>query len=152
MDKGLASKFAKKALTFPKSSRLRGVFNYEQWLQALKLVLKANNLSDYFKNKEKFHQLSPQSQAIAMLLVRESLTAYIASFITWIENPAEAFDYLKSQYSQRDDARRDSLYREFYALKFSAKGPVEDFNSSFNEVLSRLAALGVAISPKETVN
>ena len=59
---------------------------------------------------------------------------------------------MESQYSQRDDARRDSLYKEFHALKLSAKSPVEDFNSSFNEVLSRLAALRVAISPKKTAN
>ena len=87
-----------------------------------------------------------------MLLVKESLTANIASSISWIETPAEALDYLMSQYSQRDDARRDSLYKEFYALKLIAKGLVEDFNSLFNEVLSRLAAFRVIISPKDTAN
>ena len=87
-----------------------------------------------------------------MLLVRESLTANIASSITWIKTPAEAFNYLKSQYSQRDNARRDSFYKEFYTLKFSAKGPVKDFNSFFNKVLSRLAALKVFISFKNTAN
>ena len=115
-------------------------------------MLKANNLDGYFENREKFAELSPQSQAIVMLLVKESLTANIASSISWIETPAEALDYLVSQYSQRDDARRDSLYREFHALKLSAKSPVENFNSSFNEVLSRLAALRVIISPKDTAN
>ena len=152
MEKGLVSEFAKKALTFPESSRLKGVANYEQWLQALKLVLKANNLDGYFEKREMFTSLSPQSQAIAMLLIRESLAAHIASSITWIESPVEALNYLEVQYSQRDDARRDSLYREFHALKLSAKGPVEYFNSNFNELLSRLMALGVRISPKDTAN
>ena len=115
-------------------------------------MLKANNLDGYFEKREMFTSLSPQSQAIAMLLMRESLAARIASSITWIESPVEALNYLEVQYSQRDDARRDSLYREFHALKLSAKGPVEDFNSNFNELLSRLMALGVIFSPKDTAN
>ena len=67
------------------------------------------------------------------------------------QNP-KALEYLESQYSLRDDARRNTLYREFHTLKLSAKRSVEDFNSAFNEVLSRLAALRVDIDPKDTAN
>ena len=87
-----------------------------------------------------------------LLLIRDSVSPQIARSITWIETPSKAFSYIASQYSQRDDALRNSLYRDFHALRLSAKGSVEEFNSLFNELLSRLSALGVIINPKDSAN
>ena len=42
--KGLASELTKKALSFFKSARLKGISNYEQWYKALRLIFKAYNL------------------------------------------------------------------------------------------------------------
>ena len=52
----------------------------------------------------------------------------------------------------QEDALRNSLYKEFHALKFSVKCPVEGFNSAFNELLNRLTVLGVIIDPKDVSN
>ena len=41
IEKGLANELTKKALSFPKSARLKGISNYKQWYKALRLTFKA---------------------------------------------------------------------------------------------------------------
>ena len=149
---GVSSEGSRKALSFPESSQLKGSSNYEQWKQALRLVLRANGLDETMVDTGRFESLSDQNQAMLLLLIRESLAPAIARSITWIETPSKALAYITEQYSQRDDATRNSLYREFHALKIGAKRSIEEFNSGFNEVLSRLTALGVNINSKDAVN
>ena len=48
--KGLASELIKKALSFPKSARLKGISNYKQWYKALRLTFKAYNLEGLFND------------------------------------------------------------------------------------------------------
>ena len=60
IQRGLASELTKKALAFPEAARLRGVSNYEQWLQALKIVLKAYGLEGLVGSSGGFDMLNPQ--------------------------------------------------------------------------------------------
>ena len=152
IEKGLASELTKKALSFPESARLQGVSNYEQWQQALRLTLRAYEFENLLEDPEGFSSHTSQVQAMLLLLIRDSLSPQIANTISWIETPEEAYCYIRRQYSQREDAQRNSLYREFHALKFSAKGNIEGFNSRFNELLSRLTVLRVTIDPKDALN
>ena len=44
IEKGLTNELTKKALSFLKLARLKGISNYEQWYKALKLTFRAYNL------------------------------------------------------------------------------------------------------------
>ena len=48
--KGLTSELIKKALSFLKSARLKGISNYKQWYQALRLIFKVYNLEGLFND------------------------------------------------------------------------------------------------------
>ena len=87
-----------------------------------------------------------------LLLIKESLSPQITASIIWIDSPEKALNYITNQYNHQEDALRNSLYKEFHALKFSAKRPVKGFNNAFNEFLNRLTVLGVIINPKDVSN
>ena len=87
-----------------------------------------------------------------LLLIKESLLPQIAASIIWIDSPEKALSYITNQYSHQENAFRNSLYKEFHALKFSVKCPVEGFNNAFNELLNRLTVLGVIIDLKDVSN
>ena len=70
----------------------------------------------------------------------------------WIDSPEKALSYIINQYSHQEDAFWNSLYKEFHALKLSAKRPVKGFNSAFNEFLNRLTVLRVIINLKDVSN
>ena len=48
--KGLTSELTKKALSFPKLARLKGILNYEQWYKALNLIFRVYNLEGLLNN------------------------------------------------------------------------------------------------------
>ena len=152
IEKGLASKLTKKALSFLKSARLKEISNYEQWYKALRLTFKAYNLEGFLNNINGFSTTNSQIQAMLLLLIRESLSPQITASITWIDSPEKALSYITNQYNHQKDALRNSLYKEFHALKLRAKRPVESFNSAFNEPLNRLTVLRVIINPKDVSN
>ena len=94
---GVSSEGSRKALSFPESSQLKGSSNYEQWKQALRLVLRANGLDETMVDTGRFESLSDQNQAMLLLLIRESLAPAIARSITWIETPSKALAYITEQ-------------------------------------------------------
>ena len=87
-----------------------------------------------------------------LLLIKESLSPQIAASTRWINSPEKALNYITNQYSHQKDALWNSLYKEFHALKLSAKYPVKGFNSAFNELLNRLTVLRVIINLKNVSN
>ena len=70
----------------------------------------------------------------------------------WIDAPEKALSYIINQYNHQENAFRNSLYKEFHALKLNAKRPVKGFNSAFNKLLNRLTVLRVIINPKNISN
>ena len=70
----------------------------------------------------------------------------------WIDSPKKALNYIINQYNHQENALRNSLYKEFHALKLSAKRPVKGFNNAFNELLNRLIVLRVIINLKDVFN
>ena len=70
----------------------------------------------------------------------------------WIDSPEKALSYITNQYNHQENALRNSLYKEFHALKLNAKRLVKGFNSAFNELLNRLTVLRVIINPKDISN
>ena len=55
LKKGLISELIKKALSFPKSARLKGILNYEQWYKTLRLTFKVYNLEGLLNNINSFN-------------------------------------------------------------------------------------------------
>ena len=55
LKKGLTSELIKKALFFPKSARLKGILNYEQWYKALRLIFKVYNLEGFLNDINGFN-------------------------------------------------------------------------------------------------
>ena len=55
IEKGLTSELIKKALSFPKSARLKGISNYEQWYKALRLTFRAYNLESLLNDINGFN-------------------------------------------------------------------------------------------------
>ena len=53
--KGLTNELTKKALSFPKSARLKGISNYKQWYKTLRLTFKAYNLESLLNNINGFN-------------------------------------------------------------------------------------------------
>ena len=53
--KGLTSELTKKASSFPKSARLKGISNYKQWYKALRLTFKAYNLESLLNDINSFN-------------------------------------------------------------------------------------------------
>ena len=149
---GLTSELTKKALSFPESARLKGISNYKQWYKALRLTFRAYNLEDLLNDINGFSTQNSQIQAMLLLLIKESLSPQITASITWIDSPKKALSYITNQYNHQEDALRNSLYKEFHALKLNAKCPVKGFNSAFNELLNRLTVLGIIIDPKDVSN
>ena len=152
IEKGLTSELTKKALSFPESARLKGISNYEQWYKALRLTFKAYNLEGFLNDINGFNTTNSQIQTMLLLLIKESLSPQITASITWIDSPEKALNYITNQYNHQENTLRNSLYKEFHALKLSAKRPVEGFNSAFNKLLNRLTVLGVIIDPKDVSN
>ena len=150
--KGLASELTKKALSFPESARLKGISNYEQWYKTLRLTFRAYNLKGLLNDINGFNTTNSQIQAILLLLIKESLSPQITASITWIDSPKKALSYITNQYNHQENTLRNSLYKEFHALKLNAKRPVKGFNSAFNKLLNRLTVLRVIINPKDISN
>ena len=150
--KGLTNELTKKALSFPKSARLKGISNYEQWYKALRLTFKAYNLEGFLNDINGFNTTNSQIQAMLLLLIKESLSPQITAWITWIDTPKKALSYITNQYNYQEDTLRNSLYKEFHPLKLNAKRPVKGFNNAFNKLLNRLTVLRVIINPKNVSN
>ena len=72
--KGLTSELTKKALSFPKSARLKGISNYKQWYKALRLTFRAYNLEGFLNDINGFNTTNSQIQAMLLLLIKESLS------------------------------------------------------------------------------
>ena len=77
--KGLASELTKKALSFPKSDRLKGISNYKQWYKTLRLTFKAYNLEGLLNDINSFNTQNSQIQTILLLLIKESLSPQITA-------------------------------------------------------------------------
>jgi hypothetical protein len=144
---------AKKVNTFPASSKLTGPENYELWIQAFRILLTALGSSEFLKNPAIADTYNSDEQAILLMLLRDSLVDKLQLSIAWFNSPKEAFIYLRRQYSLSPTLQRDSLYREFHSLNFKGfSGSLDDFNTKFTGLITRLTITGVNIDPTDQVN
>jgi hypothetical protein len=143
----------KRVYAFPEGSRLTGFGNYEQWLQALSIQLRALGLAAFIADPAIETTLRDSEQAVLLMLIRDSLSKDLQPTINWAKTPAEAYQLLTQQFSRSSDLLRGSLYARFHQLAYQGyRGTLEEFNSEFNSLIARLALLGAPIQPIDQSN
>ncbi|KAK2074001.1 hypothetical protein P8C59_008238 [Phyllachora maydis] len=122
----IVKELSKKAYTILDDSKLSGESNFEQWIQALTVLL---------------------------MLLRNSLSSSPRAAILWIYIPSKAFKLLVRQFSRPIESKKEDVYNEFHALTFSTyrKG-LSAFNAEFNGYLAKLTMAKIDIDPSLILN
>ncbi|KAK2075410.1 hypothetical protein P8C59_009539 [Phyllachora maydis] len=122
----IVKELSKKAYTIPDNSKLSRESNFEQWIQALTVLL---------------------------MLLHDSLSSSPRAAISWIHIPSKAFKLLVRQYSQPIESKKEDVYNEFHALTFSIyKKGLSAFNAEFNGYLAKLTIAKIDIDPSLILN
>ncbi|KAK2070708.1 hypothetical protein P8C59_005183 [Phyllachora maydis] len=122
----IVKELSKKAYTIPDDSKLSRESNFEQWIQALTVLL---------------------------MLLCDSLSSGPRAAISWIHIPSKAFKLLVRQYSRPIESKKEDVYNEFHALTFSTyKKGLSAFNAEFNGYLAKLTMAKIDIDPSLILN
>ncbi|KAK2072685.1 hypothetical protein P8C59_007023 [Phyllachora maydis] len=132
----IVKELSKKAYTIPDDSKLSGESNFEQWIQALSIVLRALGISNFLENPDISNTYSDFDQAVLLMLLRDSLSS----------GPRAAI-------SRPIESKKEDVYNEFHALTFSTyrKG-LSAFNAEFNGYLAKLTMAKIDIDPSLILN
>ncbi|KAK2071855.1 hypothetical protein P8C59_006245 [Phyllachora maydis] len=132
----IVKELSKKAYTIPDDSKLSRESNFEQWIQALSIVLKALGISNFLENPDISNTYSDSNQAILLMLLRNSLSS----------SPRAAI-------SRPIESKKEDVYNEFHALIFSTyKKGLLAFNAEFNGYLAKLTMAKIDIDPSLILN
>ncbi|KAK2072796.1 hypothetical protein P8C59_007130 [Phyllachora maydis] len=149
----IVKELSKKAYTIPDDSKLSGESNFEQWIQALSIVLRALGISNFLENPDISNTYSDSDQAVLLMLLRDSLSSGPRAAISWIHIPSKAFKLLVRQYSRPIESKKEDVYNEFHALTFSTyKKGLSAFNAEFNGYLAKLTMAKIDIDPSLILN
>ncbi|KAK2071850.1 hypothetical protein P8C59_006240 [Phyllachora maydis] len=132
----IVKELSKKAYTIPDDSKLSRESNFEQWIQALSIVLRALGISNFLENPDISNTYSDSDQAVLLMLLRDSLSS----------GPRAAI-------SRPIESKKEDVYNEFHALTFSTyrKG-LSAFNAEFNGYLAKLTIAKIDIDPSLILN
>ncbi|KAK2070686.1 hypothetical protein P8C59_005163 [Phyllachora maydis] len=132
----IVKELSKKAYTIPDNSKLSGESNFEQWIQALSIVLRALGISNFLENPDISNTYSGSNQAVLLMLLRDSLSS----------GPRAAI-------SRPIESKKEDVYNEFHALTFSTyKKGLSAFNAEFNGYLAKLTMAKIDIDPSLILN
>ncbi|KAK2069049.1 hypothetical protein P8C59_003656 [Phyllachora maydis] len=149
----IVKELSKKAYTIPDDSKLSRESNFEQWIQALSIVLRALGISNFLENPDISNTYSDSDQAVLLMLLRNSLSSSPRAAISWIHIPSKAFKLLIRQYSRPIESKKEDVYNEFHALTFSTyKKGLSAFNAEFNSYLAKLTIAKIDIDPSLILN
>ncbi|KAK2073820.1 hypothetical protein P8C59_008069 [Phyllachora maydis] len=116
--------------------KLSGESNFEQWIQALSIVLRALGISNFLENPDISNTYSDSDQAVLLMLLRNSLSS----------SPRAAI-------SRPIESKKEDVYNEFHALTFSTyKKGLSAFNAEFNGYLAKLTMAKIDIDPSLILN
>ncbi|KAK2074900.1 hypothetical protein P8C59_009070 [Phyllachora maydis] len=132
----IVKELSKKAYTIPDDSKLSRESNFEQWIQALSIVLRALGISNFLENPDISNTYSDSDQAVLLMLLRDSLSS----------SPRAAI-------SRPIESKKEDVYNEFHVLTFSTyrKG-LSAFNAEFNGYLAKLTMAKIDIDPSLILN
>ncbi|KAK2074709.1 hypothetical protein P8C59_008893 [Phyllachora maydis] len=149
----IVKELSKKAYTILDDSKLSGESNFEQWIQALSIVLRALGISNFLENPDISNTYSDSDQAVLLMLLRDSLSSSPRAAISWIYIPSKAFKLLVRQYSRPIKSKKEDVYNEFHALTFSTyKKGLSAFNAEFNGYLAKLTMAKIDIDTSLILN
>ncbi|KAK2075408.1 hypothetical protein P8C59_009537 [Phyllachora maydis] len=132
----IIKELSKKAYTIPDDSKLSGESNFEQWIQALSIVLRALGISNFLENPDISNTYSDSDQAVLLMLLYNSLSS----------SPRAAI-------SRPIESKKEDVYNEFHALTFSTyKKGLSAFNAEFNGYLAKLTMAKIDIDPSLILN
>ncbi|KAK2069334.1 hypothetical protein P8C59_003925 [Phyllachora maydis] len=132
----IVKELSKKAYTIPDDSKLSRESNFEQWIQALSIVLRALGISNFLENPDISNTYSDSDQAVLLILLRDSLSS----------SPRAAI-------SRPIESKKKDVYNEFHALTFSTyKKGLSAFNAEFNGYLAKLTMAKIDIDPSLILN
>ncbi|KAK2074641.1 hypothetical protein P8C59_008835 [Phyllachora maydis] len=132
----IVKELSKKAYTIPDDSKLSRESNFEQWIQALSIVLRALGISNFLENPDISNTYSDSDQAVLLMLLRNSLSS----------SPRAAI-------SRPIESKKEDVYNEFHALTFSTyKKGLSAFNTEFNGYLAKLTMAKIDIDPSLILN
>ncbi|KAK2074247.1 hypothetical protein P8C59_008468 [Phyllachora maydis] len=132
----IVKELSKKAYTIPDDCKLSGESNFEQWIQALSIVLRALGISNFLENPDISNTYSDSNQAVLLILLRNSLSS----------SPRAAI-------SRPIESKKEDVYNEFHALTFSTyKKGLSAFNAKFNGYLAKLTIAKIDIDPSLILN
>ncbi|KAK2069746.1 hypothetical protein P8C59_004300 [Phyllachora maydis] len=132
----IVKELSKKAYTIPDNSKLSRESNFEQWIQALSIVLRALEISNSLENPNISNTYSNSDQAVLLMLLRDSLSS----------GPRAAI-------SRPIESKKKDIYNKFHTLTFSTyrKG-LSAFNAEFNGYLTKLTMAKINIDPSLILN
>ncbi|KAK2068598.1 hypothetical protein P8C59_003230 [Phyllachora maydis] len=132
----VVKELSKKAYTIRDDSKLSRESNFEQWIQALSIVLRALGISNFLENPNISNTYSDSNQAVLLMLLCNSLSS----------GPRAAI-------SRPIESKKEDVYNEFHALTFSTfeKG-LSAFNAEFNGYLAELTIAKIDIDPSSILN
>ncbi|KAK2069087.1 hypothetical protein P8C59_003694 [Phyllachora maydis] len=149
----IVKELSKKAYTIPDDSKLSRESNFEQWIQALSIVLRALGIFNLLENPDISNTYSDSDQAVLLMLLRNSLSSGPRAAISWIHIPSKAFKLLVRQYSRPIESKKEDVYNEFHTLTFSTyKKGLSAFNAEFNSYLAKLTVAKIDIDPSLILN
>ncbi|KAK2066314.1 hypothetical protein P8C59_000143 [Phyllachora maydis] len=149
----IVKELSKKAYTIPDDSKLSRESNFEQWIQALSIVLRALGISNILENPDISNTYSDSDQAVLLMLLYNSLSSGPRAAISWIYIPSKAFKLLVRQYSRPIESKKEDIYNEFHALTFSTyKKGLSAFNTEFNGYLAKPTMAKIDIDPSLILN
>ncbi|KAK2068828.1 hypothetical protein P8C59_003444 [Phyllachora maydis] len=90
----IVKELSKKAYTIPDNSKLSAESNFEQWIQALSIVLRALGISNFLENPDISNTYSDSDQAVLLMLLRNSLSSSPRAAILWNYIPSKALKLL----------------------------------------------------------
>ncbi|KAK2075402.1 hypothetical protein P8C59_009531 [Phyllachora maydis] len=132
----IVKELSKKAYTIPDDSKLSRESNFEQWIQALSIVLRALGISNFLENPNISNTYSDSNQAVLLMLLRNSLSS----------SPRAAI-------SRPIESKKEDVYNEFHTLTFSTyKKGLSAFNAEFNGYLAKLTMAKIDIDPSLILN
>ncbi|KAK2073483.1 hypothetical protein P8C59_007768 [Phyllachora maydis] len=132
----IVKELSKKAYTIPDDSKLSRESNFEQWIQALSIVLRALGISNFLENPDISNTYSDSDQAVLLMLLYNSLSSGLRAAI-----------------SRPIESKKEDVYNEFHALTFSTyKKGLSAFNAEFNGYLAKLTMAKIDIDPSLILN
>ncbi|KAK2067128.1 hypothetical protein P8C59_000888 [Phyllachora maydis] len=105
----IVKELSKKAYTILDDSKLSRESNFEQWIQALSIVLRALGISNFLENPNISNTYSDSNQAVLSMLLRNSLSSSPRAAILWIYIPSNAFKLLVRQYSRPIESKKEDI-------------------------------------------